>query len=31
VPESNDMWASKLDPRKASIGEIERQHLPEAH
>ena len=29
VPESNDMWASKLDARKASIGQIEQQHLPE--
>ncbi|HEX2540358.1 MAG TPA: VOC family protein [Caldimonas sp.] len=24
VPESNDIWASKLDPRKSAVGEIER-------
>ena len=27
VPESNDIWASRLDPRKASVGAIEQQRL----
>ena len=27
VPESNDIWASKLDPRKASVGAIEQVPL----
>ena len=27
VPESNDIWASRLDPRKASVGAIEQLPL----
>ena len=27
VPESNDIWASKLDPRKAAVGEIEQTSI----
>lgn len=30
VPESNDIWASRLDPRKAAVGAIEQQELPVA-
>lgn len=31
VPESNDIWESKLDPRKASVGEIEQRPLAEPY
>jgi len=28
VPESNDIWASRLDPRKAAVGTIEQAPIP---